>query len=66
MHWNDIEEIAEALEENYHDEKIEKLKLHDLHELVISLEDFDDDRDYYGDRVLNAILEAWMEIRQAY
>jgi FeS assembly protein IscX len=63
MLWKDIEEIAHSLEENYHDAKIENLKLSDLHELIISLNEFDDDIDDYPDRNLNAILEAWLELR---
>ena len=63
MLWKDIEEIAHSLEENYHDATIENLKLSDLHELIISLNEFDDDIDDYPDRNLNAILEAWLELR---
>lgn len=63
MRWNDIEEIARSLEDNYQDEKIEDIRLADLYELVISLNEFDDDVDDYTDRTLNAILEAWLELR---
>lgn len=63
MRWNDIEEIAKTLEENYQDENIDNLKLNDLHDLVVSLYEFDDDVDEYNERILNAILEEWMQIR---
>lgn len=63
MRWNDIEEIARSLEENYQDEKIEDIRLTDLYELVINLNEFDDDVEDYTDRNLNAILEAWLELR---
>ncbi len=63
MRWNDIEEIVRSLEENYQDEKIEDIRLADLYELVINLNEFDDDVDNYTDRTLNAILEAWLELR---
>lgn len=63
MLWKDIEEIAHSLEENYHDAKIEDLRLNDIYDLVISLNEFDDDVDDYTDRNLNAILEAWIELR---
>lgn len=63
MQWNDIEKIVESLEENYHDQKIENLRLDHLHELIISLPDFDDDIEEYPDRILNTILESWQETR---
>jgi FeS assembly protein IscX len=62
MRWNDIEDIAEALEEHYPDEEIEMIRLADLHDLIITLNDFDDSLDS-NDRVLEAVREAWLELR---
>ncbi|MES2215252.1 MAG: Fe-S cluster assembly protein IscX [Pseudomonadota bacterium] len=64
MHWNDLEDIAEALEENYPDEDIEDLRLVDLHDLVITLHEFNDDPEKSQDRVLEAILDIWTELRK--
>lgn len=64
MHWNDLEEIAEALEENYQDEDIEDLRLVDLYDLIVTLNEFDDDPEKSNDRVLEVILDMWIEIRR--
>lgn len=63
MRWNDIEDIAEALEEHYPDEEVEDIRLADLHDLIITLNEFDDDTDRANDRILEAVREAWLEIR---
>jgi FeS assembly protein IscX len=62
MRWNDIEDIAEALEGYYPDEEIEAIRLADLHDLIITLNEFDDALDS-NDRILEAIREAWLELR---
>ncbi len=63
MQWNDIEKIVSALEENYHEQKIDNLRIDQLHELIISLHDFDDDIEEYPTRILNTILESWQDVR---
>ncbi|WP_375327457.1 Fe-S cluster assembly protein IscX [Candidatus Tisiphia endosymbiont of Nemotelus uliginosus] len=63
MHWNDVEEIAIHLEENYPDEDISELTLQDLEDLVKSLSEFDDHEVETNREVLKEILEAWEEIR---
>lgn len=64
MHWNDLEEIAEALEENYPDEDVEDLRLVDLHDLIIALNEFDDNPEKSNDRILETILDMWIELRR--
>lgn len=59
MHWNDVEEIAIHLEENYPDEDISELTLQDLEDLVKSLSEFDDHEVETNREVLKEILEAW-------
>jgi FeS assembly protein IscX len=65
MHWRDVEEISISLEENYPDEDIESLKFQDIEELVRSLSDFDDHEIETSNNVLQEILEAWKEVREA-
>ena len=65
MHWRDVEEISISLEENYPDEDIESLKFQDIEELVRSLSDFDDHEIKTSNNVLQEILEAWKEVREA-
>jgi FeS assembly protein IscX len=63
MHWNDVEEIAEALEENYSDEEASELKLSEIEEMVRSLSEFEDhDVDVTRTR-LKEIQEAWLDLR---
>lgn len=63
MHWNDVDEIAMDLEENYPDEDISELLLKDLEDLIKSLSEFDDHEIETNKEVLKEILEAWEEIR---
>lgn len=64
MHWNDVEEIIEILEENYHDIEISGLKLSELEEMVRSLNEFDDHEVKASKERLDEILEAWREFRE--
>lgn len=63
MHWTDIEEIAEALEENYSDEEIPERNLSYLKEMVLSLSNFEDHEVEVDDDILNQILEHWLDLR---
>lgn len=63
MHWSDIEEIVESLEETYSDEEIPEYNLPYLSEMVLSLHDFDDHEVEASDIILKQIIEAWLEIR---
>lgn len=63
MHWNDIEQIAEALEDNYSEEEIPEHNLLYLTEMVLSLPDFEDHEVEVEDVILKQIIEAWIELR---
>lgn len=64
MHWNDVDEIALGLEENYPDDYMPKLPLKDLEELIKSLSEFDDHEIETNQQVLQEILDAWTEIKE--
>ena len=64
MRWNDVESIVEALEETYPDEEIDDLRFEEVHDLVITLNDFDDDPEQSNDRALEVILDTWLEYRK--
>ncbi|WP_250311735.1 Fe-S cluster assembly protein IscX [Rickettsia endosymbiont of Oedothorax gibbosus] len=66
MHWNDVDEIAMSLEENYPDEDISELTLKDLEDLIKSLSDFDDHEIETNKEVLKEILEAWREMKDGH
>ena len=61
MKWTDVTEIAEALVEQYPDVDPATVRFVDLHNWVVELEGFDDDRTRGGERVLEAIQAAWID-----
>jgi FeS assembly protein IscX len=60
MKWTDVSAIAEALYEQHPDVDPTRLRFVDLHNWVVELEGFDDDRARGGERVLEAIQAAWI------
>ncbi|WP_075792491.1 Fe-S cluster assembly protein IscX [Massilia putida] len=64
MKWTDVTAIAEALYETYPDVDPATVRFVDLHNWVVALDGFDDDRTRGGERVLEAIQAAWIaEVR---
>ncbi|MFV9882344.1 Fe-S cluster assembly protein IscX [Rickettsia conorii] len=65
MHWGDIEEIAEQLEEycsdQYNEKKISLLK---LEKLIRDLKDFEDGEKKVEEVTLEEILDKWEELRE--
>ncbi len=64
MRWNNIEDIAIMLEENYPEADNLNLRFTDLHQWVITLEGFEDDPQQSNERILEAIQMAWIEERE--
>jgi FeS assembly protein IscX len=63
MKWLDVEDIAEALEEEYPNIDIYALRFTELHKYVINLEGFDDEPNKSNEKILEAIQGEWFEIR---
>jgi FeS assembly protein IscX len=63
MKFTDVEEIAEALEDNYPDEDVMHIRFTRLQKLVIGLLDFDDDMGLSNERILEAIQGEWIDLR---
>ena len=63
MRWNNIQEIAEALEEGHYDQELENIRLKKIHSWVIQLLDFEDDPGKFNERILEAIQDEWKKIR---
>ncbi|KFI06687.1 Fe-S cluster assembly protein IscX [Massilia sp. BSC265] len=61
MKWTDVSAIAEALYEKYPDVDPAAVRFVDLHNWVVGLEGFNDDRSRGGERVLEAIQAAWID-----
>jgi FeS assembly protein IscX len=63
MHWSDVEEIVEALEETYSEEEIPEYNKSYLVEMVLSLPEFDDHEIEPTDVILKQIIESWLDMR---
>jgi FeS assembly protein IscX len=61
MKWTDIHPIAEALCDLYPDVDPAAVRFTDLHNWIVSLPDFDDDHTRGGEKVLEAIQQAWID-----
>ncbi len=61
LKWTDVQDIAIELADSH--EQIDPLSINfvDLRDLVMSLEDFDDDPNHCGEKILEAIQAAWIE-----
>ena len=61
LKWTDSLEIAIALSEAHPDVDPKTIRFTDLFEWVLALEDFNDDKDHCGEKILEAIQMAWIE-----
>ena len=63
MHWSDIEELVNGLEESYAEEEISDYSLGYLKEMVLTLSDFEDQEVEVENDHLKKILECWIDLR---
>ena len=61
MKWVDTYEIAAALFDAHPDVDPKTVRFVDLHNRVIALDGFDDDPKRGGEKILEAIQQAWIE-----
>ncbi len=61
MKWIDTEEIAIALAEKHPEVDPRAVRFTDLHRWVCELENFSDDPNRSGERILEAIQAAWID-----
>ncbi len=61
MLWTDTFEIAMALADSHPDTDPQYVNFVDLHRWVCELEEFDDDPNRSGEKILEAIQMAWIE-----
>ncbi|MYM93051.1 Fe-S assembly protein IscX [Duganella sp. BJB488] len=61
MKWTDITAIAEALYDKHPDIDPATIRFTDLHNWIVDLEEFDDDHTRGGEKVLEAIQQAWID-----
>ena len=60
MKWTDIQLIEEALCDEHSDIDPSTIRFTDLHRWVMELEGFDDDPNKSGEKILEAIQQAWI------
>jgi FeS assembly protein IscX len=63
LKWTDVLDIAIELDEAHPDVDPQYVNFVDLRNWVLALDDFDDDPEHSGEKVLEAIQMAWMEER---
>jgi FeS assembly protein IscX len=61
MKWADTIRIAEELNDKYPEVDPLTVRFTDLHKWICELEEFDDDPNRSGEKILEAILMAWIE-----
>lgn len=61
MKWTDIHDIAAELYDSRPDIDPKTIRFTDLHNWVISLPGFDDDHSRGGEKILEAIQQAWID-----
>ena len=63
LRWTDVLDIAIELVEKYPDVDPLTVNFVDLRNWVMALDDFDDDPDRCGEKILEGIQQAWIEER---
>ena len=63
LRWTDTLEIAIELDEAHPGVDPQYVRFTDLRQWVLDLEDFDDDPDHSGEKILEAIQMAWIQER---
>ncbi len=61
LRWTDSLDIAIELEEAHPEVDPQYVRFTDLFDWVLALEDFEDDPEHCGERILEAIQMAWID-----
>lgn len=61
MRWTDTQEIAIALADQYPDQDPKTVNFVDLYKWVLALPEFKDDPKRCGEKILEAIQQAWID-----
>ncbi len=61
MKWTEVEEIGIQLSEAHPEVDPKRVNFVDLANWVMALPDFDDDPKHCGERILEAIQQAWID-----
>ncbi len=63
LKWTDSLDVAIELDEKYPDVDPTTVRFTNLREWVVGLDEFDDDPEHSGEKILEAIQMAWIEER---
>jgi len=63
LRWTDTLDIAIELDETHPEVEPKTVRFTDLHQWVCELDDFDDDPERSGEKILEAIQMAWIDER---
>ena len=61
LKWTDVHSLAIELSEAYPETDPLKVRFTDLRNWILKLENFDDDPDRCGEKVLEAVQMAWLD-----
>jgi FeS assembly protein IscX len=61
MKWTDIQDLAIALSDAHPEVDPKNVRFTDLYDWVLQLPGFDDDPKRSGEKILEAIQQAWIE-----
>ncbi|MDO4642014.1 MAG: Fe-S cluster assembly protein IscX [Neisseria sp.] len=61
MKWTDTQRIAEELYDSHSDTDPKTVRFTQLRELILALPDFDDDPARCGEKILEAVQQAWID-----
>ena len=61
MRWTDINDIAIELSDSNPDVDPQQINFVDLRNWILALEDFDDDPNRCGEKLLEGIQQAWID-----
>jgi FeS assembly protein IscX len=64
LKWIDTLDIAIALDEAHPDTDPNHVNFVDLRNWIMTLDDFDDDPEHCGERILEAVQMAWIEEKE--
>ena len=64
LKWIDSLDVAIELDEKYPDVDPTTVRFTDLRDWVVALDEFDDDPEHSGEKILEAIQMAWIEERE--
>lgn len=61
MKWTDIYRIAEELADRYEDINPASIRFTQLRDMILALPEFDDNPEHCGERILEAVQQAWID-----